>query len=143
MPILNISKIFGIRLMTNLKDQAEHQAKQDIRNDEIGKKNALADVPPEFSVNNRDSDLGSNSNKSNSDKSNTTDPTDAGYDEAVKHDPEGGFAVADVDDMLETERENAIGGVPTLTPSPTARDDEDPTALDESNVAGEAPTQSM
>ncbi len=129
--------------MTNLKDQAEHQAKQDIRNDEIGKKNALADVPPEFSVNNRDSDLGSNSNKSNSDKSNTTDPTDAGYDEAVKHDPEGGFAVADVDDMLETERENAIGGVPTLTPSPTARDDEDPTALDESNVAGEAPTQSV
>lgn len=134
--------------MTNLKDQAEHQAKQDIRNDEIGKKNALADVPPEFSVNNRDSDLGSNSDKSNSnksdsDKTSATDPTDAGYDEAVKHDPEGGFAVADVDDMLETERENAIGGVPTLTPSPTARDDEDPTALDESNVAGEAPTQSV
>lgn len=129
--------------MTNLKDQAEHQAKQDIRNDEIGKKNALADVPPEFSVNNRDSDLGSNSNKSNTDKNSATDPTDAGYDEAVKHDPEGGFAVADVDDMLETERENAIGGVPTLTPSPTARDDEDPTVLDESNVAGEAPTQSV
>ena len=129
--------------MSNAKDQAQqaaHQAKQDIRNDqdrvndETGKKNALADVPPEFSVNNRDSDL---------DKDSSVDPTDAGYDEAVKHDPAGGFEVADVDDMLETERENAIGGVPTLTPSPTARDDEDPTALDESNVAGEAHTQNM
>lgn len=132
--------------MTNSKDKAQnaaHDAKQDIRNDEIGKDNALADTPPEFSVNNRDSDLDSNSDKSNADKTSVKDPTDAGYDEAVKHDPEGGFAVADVDDMLETERENAIGGVPTLTPSPTARDDEDPTALDESNVAGEAPTQSV
>ena len=126
--------------MTNSKDKAQnaaHDAKQDIRNDELGKENALADTPPEFSVNNRDNEI--DKNESNSEK----DPTDAGYDEAVKHDPEGGFAVADVDDMLETERENAIGGVPTLTPSPTARDDEDPTALDESNVAGEAPTQSV
>ena len=79
----------------------------------------------------------------NTETNTQVDPTDAGYDEAVKHDPEGGFAVADIDDMIETERENAIGGVATLTPSPTARDDEDPSALDESNVAGEAPTQNM
>lgn len=127
--------------MSNAKDkaqQAEHQAKQDIAREQAGKNSALADVPPEFTVNNRDSDLDDDSVDEDS-----VDSTDAGYDEAVKHDPEGGFAVADIDDMIETERENAIGGVPTLTPSPTARDDEDPTALDESNVAGEAPTQNM
>lgn len=114
--------------------QAEHDAKQDIRQD-----NALTDTPPEFSVNNRDSGI-ENSNTKTSD---VIDSTDIGYDETVANDPVGGFAEADMDDLLEIERENAEGGVPTLTPSPTARDDEDPTALDESNVAGEAPTQNM
>ncbi|XID74159.1 hypothetical protein ACF3NA_06215 [Alkanindiges sp. WGS2144] len=71
------------------------------------------------------------------------DPTDVGYDETVANDPVGGFAEADVDDLLEMERENTPDGVPTLTPSPTARSDEDPSALEESNVAGEAPTQNM
>ena len=128
--------------MSNAKDQskqAERQAKQDIRQDAIGKDDALTDTPPEFTVNNRDSGIENRSIKT----SDAIDPTDIGYDETVANDPVGGFAEADMDDLLEIERENAEGGVPTLTPSPTARDDEDPTALDESNVAGEAPTQNM
>lgn len=110
---------------TDKSKQAEHDAKQDIQQD-----NPLTDTPPEFSVNNRDSDE-------------ALDPTDIGYDETVANDPVGGFAEADTDELIESERENMEGGVPTLTPSPTARADEDPTALAESNVAGEAPTQSM
>lgn len=69
------------------------------------------------------------------------DRTDKGYDEAVQHDPAGGLEEIDVDDLIEAERENTIDGIPTLTPSPTAHDDEDPSALDESNVAGESPSQ--
>lgn len=69
------------------------------------------------------------------------DVTDKGYDEAVNNGVEGGFDEVDVDDLIEAERENTIDGIPTLTPSPTAHDDEDPTALDESNVAGESPSQ--
>lgn len=69
------------------------------------------------------------------------DVTDKGYDEAVNNGAEGGFDEVDVDDLIEAERENTIDGIPTLTPSPTAHDDEDPSALDESNVAGESPIQ--
>lgn len=71
------------------------------------------------------------------------DPTNAGYDEAVLRDAEGGLSEADADEVIEMQRESTPDGNPTLTPSPTARDDEDPTALDESNIAGEAPTQSV
>ncbi len=71
------------------------------------------------------------------------DATDAGYDDTVANDPVGGFAEADMDELVEMERENTPDSIPTLTPSPTARDDEDPSALEESNVAGEAPTQNM
>lgn len=69
------------------------------------------------------------------------DPTDAGYDEAVHTDDGRGLGLLDGDDLTETLRENAPGDVPTLTPSPTARTDEDPSALPESNIAGESPVQ--
>jgi hypothetical protein len=104
--------------------------------------NPLTDTPPEFSVNNRNNSEQQNENRG-ADRNDVPDSTDAGYDETVANDPVGGFAEADMDDLIETERENMEGGVPTLTPSPTARADEDPTALAESNVAGEAPTQNQ
>ena len=69
------------------------------------------------------------------------DPTAAGYDEAVQTDDGRGLSLLDSDDLSEAAREQAPGEVPTLTPSPTARTDEDPSALPESNIAGEAPVQ--
>lgn len=69
------------------------------------------------------------------------DKTNQGYDDTVKNDPNGGLDEVDMDDLIESARENTVAGVATLTPSPTARDDEDPSALDESNIAGEAPAQ--
>jgi hypothetical protein len=57
-----------------------------------------------------------------------------------KH-PERGMDEVDTDDLVEQVREQADGDVPTLTPSPTARTDEDPSALPESNIAGMAPVQ--
>ncbi|RYY79135.1 MAG: hypothetical protein EOO69_07655 [Moraxellaceae bacterium] len=127
---------------TTKTQQAEQDAKQDIRQDAIGKESALTDTPPEFTVNNRDNSESNNADRSANSNA-APDSTDAGYDETVANDPVGGFAEADMDDLIETERENMEGGVPTLTPSPTARADEDPTALAESNVAGEAPTQNQ
>ena len=61
-------------------------------------------------------------------------------DDASKH-PERGMNEVDTDELIEQVREQADGDVPTLTPSPTARTDEDPSALPESNIAGMAPVQ--
>ena len=71
------------------------------------------------------------------------DSTNQGYDEAVNRVDENGISEADADDIIELQRESTVDGNPTLTPSPTAHDDEDPSALDESNIAGMAPTQNM
>lgn len=64
--------------------------------------------------------------------------TDA-YDKAVQTADDGGLPEIDVDDIIAQEREQTVDGIATLTPSPTARDDEDPSAFDESNVAGFTP----
>ena len=121
---------------THNAQQAEQDAKQDIRQDAIGRdtsdrEGALTDTPPEFTVNNREEDEPA------------IDPTDAGYDEAVDQLDENGISEADADAVIEMQRESTPDGNPTLTPSPTAREDEDPSALDESNIAGEAPTQNQ
>lgn len=127
--------------MTNSTDKAQQDAKQDIRQDSIGgNENPLTDTPPEFSVNNRDNSEQQDANRGAND---APDSTDAGYDETVANDPIGGFEEADMDDLIEADRENTPDGIPTLTPSPTARSDEDPSALEESNIAGEAPTQNI
>lgn len=121
---------------THNAQQAEQDAKQDIRQDAIGRdtrnrEEALTDTPPEFTVNNREED------------EQAIDPTDAGYDEAVGQLDENGISEADADAVIEMQRESTPDGNPTLTPSPTAREDEDPSALDESNIAGESPTQNQ
>lgn len=116
---------------THKAQQAEHDAKQDIRQDTSDREGALTDTPPEFTVNNREED------------EQAIDPTDAGYDEAVNQLDENGISEADADAVIEMQRESTPDGNPTLTPSPTAREDEDPSALDESNIAGEAPTQNQ
>lgn len=73
------------------------------------------------------------------------DSTDVGYDATVANDPVGGFEEVDIDELIDTSEEELeeITGLMTSTPSPTAREDEDPSALPESNIAGEAPTQDM
>lgn len=116
---------------THNAQQAEQDAKQDIRQDTRHREEALTDTPPEFTVNNREED------------EQAIDPTDAGYDEAVDQLDENGISEADADAVIEMQRESTPDGNPTLTPSPTAREDEDPSALDESNIAGEAPTQNQ
>ncbi|TEU30177.1 hypothetical protein [Alkanindiges illinoisensis] len=122
--------------------QAEQDAKQDMRQDAMGQDSALTDVPPEFSVNNRDnSDQPAASDLSDD----AADPTDAGYDETVANEPEGGLEEMDIDDLIDSNEEELeeITGLATSTPSPTARADEDRSALPESNIAGEAPTQNI
>lgn len=116
---------------THNAQQAEQDAKQDIRQDTRNREEALTDTPPEFTVNNREED------------EQAIDPTDVGYDEAVDQLDENGISEADADAVIEMQRESTPDGNPTLTPSPTAREDEDPSALDESNIAGEAPTQNQ
>ncbi|WP_026470813.1 hypothetical protein [Alkanindiges illinoisensis] len=128
----------------NKNQQAEHDAKQDILQDAKGQDSALTDIPPEFTVNNRDNsesnnaDRGANSNAA-------PDSTDAGYDETVANDPVGGLEEMDIDDLIDTNEEELeeITGLATSTPSPTAREDEDRSALPEANVAGEVPAQDM
>ena len=129
--------------MTNSTDKVQQDAKQDIRQDSIGgNKNPLTDTPPEFSVNNRDN---SGQQDANRGANAAPDSTDAGYDETVANDPVGGLEEMDIDDLIDTPAEELeeITGLETATPSPTAREDEDPSALPESNIAGEAPTQNQ
>jgi hypothetical protein len=124
---------------TSKAQQAEHDVKQDIQQG-----NPLTDTPPEFTVNNRgNNNQDKGDNTQGADSNAAPDSTDAGYDETVANDPVGGFEEADMDDLIEADRENTPDGIPTLTPSPTARSDEDPSALEESNIAGEAPTQNV
>lgn len=129
---------------TNKNQQAEHDAKQDIRQDAKGQDSALTDTPPEFTVNNRDNSESNNADR-DANSNAAPDSTDAGYDETVANDPVGGLEEMDIDDLIDTPAEELeeITGLETATPSPTAREDEDPSALPESNIAGEAPTQNQ
>ena len=74
--------------------------------------------------------------KSPDSDSSQKDSTNAGYDEAVHTLDDRGIETVDTDELIELQRESTVDSVPTLTPSPTARDDEDPTAFDETNIAG-------